>query len=207
MQAVYPTNVTGFADSYSIGHDKTLTVASPGVLANDWDFEHQTLTAVLVSTTAHGTLTLNSNGSFEYVPTAGYVGSDSFIYKATDGTNESAAITVPISVTNFAPWSVNDYYTVSHDRILSRTAVNGLLSNDVDVEGDTLTVSLVTGPATGTLILNADGSFDYTPVAATIGTHTDLSCHPPPTLPTPDFVRRLMKTYRRRLIGRLIADL
>lgn len=167
--SVYPTNVTAFADSYSIGHDKTLTVATPGVLANDWDFEHQTLSTLLVTSTTHGTLTLNANGSFVYVPAAAYVGSDSFVYKATDGTNESAAITVPISVTNFAPWSVNDYYTVSHDRVLSRTAINGLLANDVDVEGDLLTVSLVTGPGTGTLALNANGSFEYTPVAGATG--------------------------------------
>ena len=170
--SVFPTNVTAFGESYSTGHDRTLSVATPGVLTNDWDFEHQTVTAVLVTTTSHGALAFNVDGSFVYVPTAGFVGSDSFVYKATDGTNESAAITVPISVTNFAPWSVNDYYTIGHDRVLSRSATTGLLANDVDVEGDTLTVTLVTGPASGALVLNADGSFDYTPVTGATGTES-----------------------------------
>ena len=170
--SVYPTNVTAFVESYAIGHGKTLTVATPGVLANDWDFEHQTLTALLISGPSHGTLTLNPIGSFVYTPTTGYVGADSFVYKATDGTNQSAAITVPLSVTNFAPWSVNDYYTVSHDRVLARTIDTGLLANDVDVEDDPLTVSLVTSPATGTLVLNSNGSFNYTPVAGATGTVT-----------------------------------
>ena len=44
-------------------------------------------------------------------------------------------------------------------------AAPGVLANDSDVEGDALTAVLVSGPANGTLALNADGSFTYTPAA------------------------------------------
>ena len=54
------------------GHDADVT--APGVLANDTDVDGDPLTAVLVAGPAHGTLTLNANGSFTYAPTANYNG-------------------------------------------------------------------------------------------------------------------------------------
>ena len=65
-------------DSYTTDQGTTLTVAAPGVLANDTDADGDALTASLVSGPAHGQLTLNANGSFGYVPAAGYSGPDSF---------------------------------------------------------------------------------------------------------------------------------
>jgi VCBS repeat-containing protein len=73
-------------------------VAAPGVLANDTDANGDSLTAVLVATVGHGSLTLNANGSFQYTPTAGYSGSDSFTYKANDGRADSNTVTVTITV-------------------------------------------------------------------------------------------------------------
>src|SRR5262249_23146950 len=72
-------------DSYSTDEDKTLTVAGPGVLANDHDVDSPTLHAVLVQGPAHGELSLNADGSFTYTPNADYNGADSFTYKANDG--------------------------------------------------------------------------------------------------------------------------
>src|SRR5207248_1125820 len=57
-------------DSYATNEDTTLTVAAPGVLANDSDADGDPLTAVLVSGPSHGTLTLASDGSFSYMPAA-----------------------------------------------------------------------------------------------------------------------------------------
>ena len=59
------------------------------MLATTRDVEGSTLTAVLVTGPAHGTLTLNANGSFTYTPDANFNGSDSFTYKANDGTADS----------------------------------------------------------------------------------------------------------------------
>jgi VCBS repeat-containing protein len=87
------------ADSYSVNENATLTVTAAGVLANDTDADGNSLTAVLASNPSHGTLTLNASGSFTYTPVANYVGTDSFTYKANDGTVDSAsAATVSITV-------------------------------------------------------------------------------------------------------------
>jgi hypothetical protein len=59
---------SAFDDSYSTDEDVTLNVGSPGVLVNDNDPDGDPLTAVLDSDVSHGTLTLNSDGSFDYVP-------------------------------------------------------------------------------------------------------------------------------------------
>jgi hypothetical protein len=77
---------TANPDAYSTTEDTPLTVAAPGVLANDSDPEHDPLSAVLVSGPSHGTLTLNPDGSFTYTPASNHTGSDSFTYQAGDGT-------------------------------------------------------------------------------------------------------------------------
>jgi hypothetical protein len=76
------------AESFTTSEDDTLVIAAPGVLGNDSDADGDALTAVLVSGPAHGTLTLNANGSFTYTPTANYNGADSFTYKPNDGTTD-----------------------------------------------------------------------------------------------------------------------
>ncbi len=89
-------------DSYSTGEDTALSVPAPGVLGNDSDADSDPLTAVLVSGPAHGTLTLNPDGSFSYTPTANYSGADSFSYKANDGTADSNVATVSLTVVSAA---------------------------------------------------------------------------------------------------------
>src|SRR5262249_18613196 len=84
-------------DAYSLNQDTVLTIAAPGVLANDTDVDGDPLTAILVSGPVHGTLTLNADGSFTYTPNAGYVGSDSFTYKANDGTADGNVATVSLT--------------------------------------------------------------------------------------------------------------
>src|SRR5205823_8951313 len=59
-------------DSYTTAEDTALNVAAPGVLANDSDVDGDTLSAVLVSQPTHGSLTLNSNGSFSCLEAATY---------------------------------------------------------------------------------------------------------------------------------------
>ena len=83
-----------------------LTVAAAGVLANDTDADGNSLTAVLVTAPAHGTVTLNPNGSFTYTPTSSFIGTDSFTYTANDGTLNSNIATVTIT-DNTAPTVVD----------------------------------------------------------------------------------------------------
>jgi len=153
-------------DLYTIAEDQTLTVAVPGVLGNDSDADGNNLTAVLLTGVSHGTLTLRSNGSFIYTPAHDYHGPDSFRYAASDQILVSLAAVVSITVTpvNDPPVSANDAYTVAEDGALTVTAP-GVLGNDTDAEGDARTAVLVSGPGHGTLTLDPDGSFVYTPEA------------------------------------------
>jgi VCBS repeat-containing protein len=85
-------------DSYTTNYQTLLTVAAPGVLANDSDADGNTLTASLASPPAHGSVVLNANGGFTYTPAAAFSGTDSFRYTASDGTATSAPATVALTV-------------------------------------------------------------------------------------------------------------
>ena len=87
-------------DQYSVDQDTTLTVAAPGVLANDTN--SKPLTASIASAPAMGTVSLAANGGFTYTPRTGFFGSDQFSYTNSDGTASSAAATVRINV-KFVP--------------------------------------------------------------------------------------------------------
>ena len=155
-------------DAYTTAEDTALTVAAAsGVLGNDSDVDGDPLTAVLVTGPAHGTLSLNANGAFTYTPAANFNGADAFTYRANDGALDSNLATVALTITavNDAPVAVNDAYTTAEDTALTVAAASGVLGNDSDLDGDPLSAVLVTGPAHGTLSLNADGAFTYTPAA------------------------------------------
>jgi len=80
---VLPLNDSPLAvdDNYTTPMSTTLNVAAPGVLANDVDPDPTDLMiAALFSGASHGSVTLYGDGSFIYVPDAGYIGPDSFVY-------------------------------------------------------------------------------------------------------------------------------
>ncbi|RSK34708.1 hypothetical protein EJA01_07045, partial [Rhodovulum iodosum] len=86
-------------DTYETDEDVTLSVdAAEGVLSNDTDEEGDDLTAELVSDVSDGRLVLSSDGSFSYTPDDGFFGTDSFIYRAFDGTDPSDDTRVDIDV-------------------------------------------------------------------------------------------------------------
>jgi beta-glucanase (GH16 family) len=85
-------------DSYSVNESDTLTVAAPGVLGNDTAAQGKTLTASVLAEPTHGTLDMTSDGSFNYKPDDGFVGTDSFTYTDSDGTNRSGSAAVSIAV-------------------------------------------------------------------------------------------------------------
>src|SRR5438445_13210328 len=67
-------------DSYSVDANNTLTVSSPGVLANDTDQNGDPLTAVLITGVSHGTLLLNTDGSITYTPAANCSVTGTFVF-------------------------------------------------------------------------------------------------------------------------------
>jgi chitinase len=104
------------ADSYAGQQGQQLVAAAPGVLDNDTDPEDNPLTAVLATGPAHGTLDLAPDGSFTYTPAAGFSGTDTFTYRASDGSVTSAPATVRLTVQPGQPpagWSVSDAPAVS----------------------------------------------------------------------------------------------
>jgi hypothetical protein len=95
---------TAVNDTATVAEDGSLTVPPPGVLGNDSDPDGDPMTAVLVSTTSNGTLNLNpATGGYTYTPNPNFFGTDTFTYRASDGTNQSNLATVTITVT-----AVND---------------------------------------------------------------------------------------------------
>lgn len=158
-------------DSASTNED-TLVVTD-NVLANDTDIEGDTLTvSAFDATSMHGgTVTSNNDGTFNFTPALNFNGTDTFNYTVSDGSlTDIGTVTITVSNANDAPVAVADSYSVAEDATLT-VAAPGVLSNDTDTDvGDTLTASLVSGAAHGTVTLVSDGSFTYAPVADFNGT-------------------------------------
>ena len=154
----------GLPDQFATDEDTTLEVAAPGVLGNDNDADGDALTATLVSTPAHGELTLNADGSLSYVPARDYTGPDSFTYTTSDGSTTSPPVSASITVrpVNDPPLGSGDAYATDEDVALV-VAAPGVLGNDADPDGDALTAAVAGAPAHGALTLNADGSLRYVP--------------------------------------------
>jgi hypothetical protein len=154
-------------DAYATDEDTQLIVnAASGVLANDDAFiADPSTTAQWHSGPSHGTLNLAADGSFTYMPTANYNGSDSFAYQAVSGGTPSLPTTVSLTVNpqNDPPVATNDAYGVTAGQTLN-VAAPGVLGNDSDIDGDTL--SAVNHSALAGLTPNADGSFSYNATTA-----------------------------------------
>ncbi len=105
-------------DSYAAEDNTTLTVAAPGVLANDDN--GGTRTAVLWGDPGHGDVTLNADGSFVYVPDSGYVGNDSFTYRLEiDGVpSKPATVSITVNQVNDPPVALDDSYSTTQDGTL-----------------------------------------------------------------------------------------
>ena len=144
-------------DSYATDEETALTVAGPGVLANDTDVDGDSLSALLLTGPSHGTVTLNANGSFTYTPTANYNGADSFTYQANDGTADSGAATVSITVNpvNDPPSGADKTITMLEDGTYAPTAVDFGFSDLNDSPVNTLASVKITSLETaGALRLN-----------------------------------------------------
>ena len=158
-------------DSYSTDEDIALVVTAPGVLDGDTDVDNATLTVDTVTQQpTKGTIVLNSDGSFTYNPNENATGTDTFKYRVTDGSlTDEATVTITINAVNDPPVAVSDsQYTATEDtpRVVSDPAL-GLLANDTDVDNTAAQLSVVFGsvsdPANGTVSVNSNGTFTYTP--------------------------------------------
>ncbi len=162
-------------DNYSVVQGSILSVAAPGILTNDTDVDGNPLVAVLVGLPIHGVVTLNSNGSLSYTPNAGFSGTDSFTYQASDGALLSNVATVTVTVTplvaNIAPVANNDIASMRRNTMV----VINVLANDKDPDGslNPASVAIVSAPSKGgTVVVNVNGTITFTPKANFFGTET-----------------------------------
>lgn len=131
---------------FTFNEDTTLNGSVTGS-----DIDGNPLTFTTTSLPIHGTLTLLANGALTYVPDSNYFGTDSFDYRANDGSLDSSTgtITLNINAISDAPVAVADSYTVLQDTLMNLSVMN----NDTDVDSVTLTLTGYTNPANGTLTL------------------------------------------------------
>ncbi len=155
-------------DSYTTPEDTPLTVAAPGVLANDGDPDTSgvVLSAVLVSPPASGSLTLNANGGFTYTPAANAFGDVTFTYRATAaGGVVTNTATVTIAVT-----SVNDGPTISNiaDLNIPYNGTSGPIPFTVGDDGGAATLTLTALSSNLTLVPVANVVFGGSGTARTV---------------------------------------
>ncbi|MBI1249378.1 tandem-95 repeat protein [bacterium] len=152
-------------DAYMVDEDTSLDCSTAeGLLANDTAGSDPLIVAGLVDAPSHGQLTLNSDGSFSYVPDANFFGTDMFTYRASTGVgpSEIASVTVTVNAVNDAPVGGDQSFSVAEDTPLQIEAP-GLMLGSSDVEGSSLSVVLTTSVASGSLDIQPDGSFLYQP--------------------------------------------
>ncbi len=159
----------GGDDRFLMPHDRSFATTTPEIVENDYDADGDTLTVSLVTGVSHGTLTLNSSGTFTYVPATGFVGTDSFEYRTSDGTSQSNISLVTFEVQNNAPRIHEQYHRTKHDQAYSVDASSGLRYYAVDPEADVIIPVILANPAHGTLNVATDGSWTYTPNAGFVG--------------------------------------
>ena len=137
-------------DSYSTQQDTTLTMAAPGVLANDSDQNGDALTATLVSSVSNGALTLNADGSFTYIPNTGFTGTDNFTYQAKDDTALSNLATVLITVTATGGGNTAGVDNMETGLITGKGKNQTFTATTVFTQGDTVVIR--------SLVLDSAGS-------------------------------------------------
>ena len=168
--ATVSVTVLGVNDSPLAADDvATTTEDTPvnvDVLSNDTDVDGDSLTVASVTQGANGSVSINADGTVGYTPGPNFNGSDSFTYELSDGAlTDTAAVSITVLAVNDAPLAADDVATTAED-----TPVNvDVLSNDTDVDGDSLTVASVTHGANGSVSINADNTVTYTPASGFSG--------------------------------------
>lgn len=176
---------TASSDNYATAENETLSISAPGVLTNDDDPNGDSLSTSLETDVSHGDLTLAADGSFEYTPEAGYVGTDSFTYQISDGNGGTDTATVSVSVTETTPQTadfhvritdVNSSVTAGDSVVVEYTVEN--TGNATGTQDMTFSVENTQQDAATDLTLgpseSTTGVFTYT-TTATDAPHVDIA--------------------------------
>ena len=154
-----------------VASDSTVTTSEDTALQVTMiavDSNTPTLVYTVTNSPAHGSLSAVNGNKVTYTPGANFYGTDSFKFRASDGTSNSNIAIVTITVI-----SVNDQPVGNNNSAATQanTAVNiSVLGNDTDNDGDALSVGGITSPAHGTVQLLSGGVIRYTPNTNFTGT-------------------------------------
>ncbi|MDE0934356.1 MAG: tandem-95 repeat protein [Mariniblastus sp.] len=165
------TAITSSTNSPPVAANDTATVdedsfVAINVLQNDTDPENDTLSVQSFTNPSNGSVSAN-NGVLTYTPDANFNGSDSFNYTINDGNGntDTASVAITVNAVNDNPVAADDASVTNQD---TAVLIN-VISNDSDVDGDSLTVDSVNQPANGAVVDNGDGTVTYTPTTGFVG--------------------------------------
>lgn len=143
--------------SYNTNEDETLNAA----ITNDTDADGDELDYSIISQPMNGIMVLQSNGTFSYTPITNYNGPDMATYEVCDQNNvcDAAVLQFMVAPANDPPVAGN-LSNVTYQN----EALNGNLSiYTSDADGDNMTFSLINTAENGVFLLNANGTYTYTP--------------------------------------------
>jgi VCBS repeat-containing protein len=132
------------------------------------DADKDPITYFMVNNTSNGNITVNHDGSFIYNPADGFTGNDTFTYRAMDWKGNGNICTVMINIhpPNHLPEAENMTFRLAENENIT----GELLATDAD--GDNILYQIVNKSLNGTITLNIDGTFTYTPRIGMIGNDT-----------------------------------
>ncbi|MCX7928057.1 MAG: Ig-like domain-containing protein, partial [Patescibacteria group bacterium] len=167
-----PFNESGNMNTPPIANDDNVetnedTPVTISVLNNDTDPDGNNLTVTNVANVSGGTVSINSNSTINFVPQLNFNGIAQFTYTISDGQGgtDSANVNIAVLPVNDAPNAINDSATTVKN---SPITIN-VLTNDTDIENDTLSVFSVTNPSNGQAVINQDNTITYTPNNSYVG--------------------------------------
>ncbi|MBX7181543.1 MAG: tandem-95 repeat protein, partial [Bacteroidia bacterium] len=151
-------------DTISTPYDSCVVI---NILSNDSDLDGiiDPATVTVLVNPAHGIATVNSNGTITYCPTIGFSGNDTLVYQVCDNGMpvlcDTALVIINVGSGNIPPVAVVDYDTTQEDTPVTIA----ILSNDSDADGLIVptSVTVVSQPSNGTVVVNANGTVTYTP--------------------------------------------
>jgi len=143
-------------DSAVTDEDISVTI---NILGNDTDVDGTTLTITSASV-ANGTVVVNGDGTVTYTGNQDFNGTDTIIYTIADevGAESSATVLVNVAAINDGPQAVLDFASTTEEGVV----VVNVLANDIDLDGDSLTVTSANATK-GATTINADGTITYVP--------------------------------------------
>lgn len=158
---IVPSNNDPIANDDTVPTDEDTSVIFDPT-SNDSDLDGDPLEVTAIGNPANGTIIDNGNGTFTYTPDPDFNGTDMATYTIDDGNGGTATGTITFNVAsvNDDPVAEDDSYSVSRLGTLA-LAASDLLTNDSDVDGDTLSIESIGAASNGYAFLGINGTVYY----------------------------------------------